>query len=198
MTGDPDPTHSRGGASRSEGVRGRGGAGDRAAAARCRQVEPARYVAGLLGWQGGAWLVLTALGLMVWIVTLPADFVTASSGTTVLWRGAQLLALAIGASLGGAEVGMACRLRGGPRLLVAVALGFPVAVLAALLVVAAVSVIVAGSVLELLALSGAVLAAEARPVPWPDPAANLASVLAWPRAGLPDSGLSARGPRYPS
>lgn len=165
MTADPDPPQSRRGASRPEGARGPGGTRDRAAADRCRQVEPTRYVAGLLRWQGAAWLVLTALGLTAWIVTLPPDFVTASSGTTVLWRGAQLLALAIGTSLGGAEIGMACRLQGGPGLLLKVALGLPVAVVAALLVVAAVSAIVAGSVLELLALSGAVLAREVNPAP---------------------------------
>lgn len=176
------------------------------AAGRFRQVDPTRYVAGLLRWQGAAWLVLTALGLIVWIVTLPPDFATASSGTTVLWRGAQLLALAIGASLGGAEIGMACRLQGGPRLLLAVALGLPVAVVAGLLVIAAVSVIVAGSVLELLALSGAVLGREVRPSgPEAGGRADHSRLRRGPAgrsacrplARLPGSGLGARGPRYP-
>lgn len=124
---------------------------------RARRVQPARYVAGLLLWQGVAWLAATAIGLAIWIATLPVGAGAVSHGTAVLWRMAQLLAIAIGASLGAAEVGMACRLRRGPRLLLALAVGIQGATLAAALVVAAVVVIIAGSLLELLALSGAFL-----------------------------------------
>jgi hypothetical protein len=112
-----------------------------AAPLRTRSAEPARYVAWLLLWQGMTWLALAGAGLWLWLVTLPAALGSGSTNGTVLWTGAQLLAIAVGACLGAAEVGMACKLQG--------------VTLAAGLVVVAIAVMIAGSVLELLALNGA-------------------------------------------
>ncbi len=126
-----------------------------AAPLRTRSAEPARYVAWLLLWQGMTWLALAAAGLWLWLVTLPAALGPGSTNGTVLWTGAQLLAIAVGACLGAAEVGMACKLRGGPRWVLALAVGLHGVTLAAGLVVVAVAVMIVGSVLELLALNGA-------------------------------------------
>jgi hypothetical protein len=122
-----------------------------------RRPDSARYVGGLLLWQGAAWLVLAAAGLGVWIAALQDALSQGVSGSDVLWRGGELLAIAVGAGLGAAEVGMACRLRAGPRLLLVLTLGLQGAALAAGLVVIAISVIVAAFVLEVLALNGAFL-----------------------------------------
>src|ERR1700685_1048883 len=92
-----------------------------AAPLRTRSAEPARYVAWLLLWQGMTWLALAGGGLWLWLaappagrwlwlVTLPAALGSGSTNGTVLWTGAQLLAIAVGACLGAAEVGMACKL----------------------------------------------------------------------------------------
>ncbi len=116
---------------------------------------PVRYVAGLLVWQGIAWLVLACTGLGLWIVALPAGLSPGSTSAHVLWTGTQLLAIAIGACVGAAEVAMAGKLRGHPRWVLRAAAGLHGVSLAAGLVVVAVSVMLAGSVLELLALNGA-------------------------------------------
>jgi hypothetical protein len=129
-----------------------------AAVRRAPRVNPVRYVVGLLLWQGIAWLVLAAAGLTFWIISLPAGLGPGSADEAVLWAGAQLLALAIGVAIGAAEAGMACRLRGGPRWVLRAAARLPGVSLGAGLVVAAVSIVVAGSVLELLAISGVLLA----------------------------------------
>jgi hypothetical protein len=134
-----------------------GGRPRRPGVRRARALEPARYVAGLLLWQGIGWLVLSATGLGFWIASLPASLNVYSYGAAVLWTWVELLAIAVGLSLGAAEIGMSCRLRGGPKSVVAVATGFHGVTLAAGLVVAAVSVMIAGSVLELLALNGTFL-----------------------------------------
>ena len=106
---------------------------------------------------GAAALILSATGLGFWIASLPASLNAYSYGAAVLWTWVELLAIAVGLSLGAAEIGMSCRLRGGPKSVVAVATGFHGVTLAAGLVVAAVSVMIAGSVLELLALNGTFL-----------------------------------------
>jgi hypothetical protein len=126
-----------------------------------RRVNPVPYVAGLLLWQGIAWLVLAAAGLSFWIMSLPAGLGPGSTTGAVLWAGAQLLAIGIGAGMGAAEIGMACRLRGGPKWVLAAAVGLEGVTLGASLVMAAVSIMIIGSVLELLALSGVLLAAPA-------------------------------------
>jgi len=126
-----------------------------------RRVNPVPYVAGLLLWQGIAWLVLAAAGLSFWIMSLPAGLGPGSATGAVLWAGAQLLAIGIGAGMGAAEIGMACKLRGGPKWVLAAAIGLQGVTLGASLVVAAVSIMIVGSVLELLALSGVILAVPA-------------------------------------
>jgi len=131
-----------------------GGPSRRSGLPRPRSVDPARYVGGVLLWQGVAWIVLSAVGLGFWIVSLPASLNAYSYGGAVLWTWVELLAIAVGLSLGAAEIGMSCRLRGGPKSVVAVASGLHGVTLAAGLVVAAVAVMIAGSVLELLALNG--------------------------------------------
>ncbi len=119
-----------------------------------RRVNPVPYVAGLLLWQGITWLVLAAAGFAFWIMTLPAGLDPAGGNGAVLWAGAQLLAIGIGAGMGAAEIGMACKLRGGPRWMLSAAVRLQGLTLGASLVVAAVSIMIVGSVLELLALSG--------------------------------------------
>jgi hypothetical protein len=126
-----------------------------------RRVNPVPYVAGLLLWQGVTWLVLAAAGFAFWIMALPAGLGPASGNGAVLWAGAQLLAIGVGAGMGAAEIGMACKLRGGPRWMLSAAVGLHGLTLGASLVVAAVSVMIVGSILELLALSGVLLAAPA-------------------------------------
>jgi hypothetical protein len=131
-----------------------GGVPRRSALQRTRSGAPARYVAGLLLGQGIAWLVLASAGLGFWVASLQGSLNPYSYGTAVLWTWLELLAVAAGLSIGAAQVGMACRMRGGPRAVVAVASGLHGVTLAVGLVVAAVSVMLAGSVLELLALNG--------------------------------------------
>jgi hypothetical protein len=143
---------------------------------RVPRVNPVRYVAGLLLWQGIAWLVLAALGLAFWIISLPAGVGPGSTVDAVLWAGAQLLALATGVTVGTAEVGMACRLRGGPRWVLTAVVGLQGVTLGASLVVAAVSIMVVGSVLELLAISGVLLAA-------PRPRVRTNAAVSRPAAG---------------
>jgi hypothetical protein len=123
--------------------------------ARPRQIEPVRYVAGLLLGQGVAWLVLAGTGLGFWLGTLSAGLGPGSTNGDVLWEGARLLGIAAGACLGAAQLAMYCKLRGGPRWVLRMAAGLHGVSLAAGLVVVAVLVMIAGSVLELLALSGA-------------------------------------------
>jgi len=122
-----------------------------------QQAERVRYVVRLLLWQGAAWIVLAALGLGFWTATLPPGFGTGGPKTALLWAGAELLAIAIGASLGAAQLGMGVRLRGGPRLELAIGQGLQGVTLAAGLVVAALTVMIAGSVLAIIALTGAQL-----------------------------------------
>jgi len=126
-----------------------------------RRVNPVPYVAGLLLWQGIAWLALAATVFSVWIMALPAGLGHGSGDRAILWAGGQLLAIGIGTGMGVAEIGMACRLRGGPRWALRVAARLRGVTLGASLVVATVSIMIVGSVLELLALSGALLAAPA-------------------------------------
>lgn len=105
--------------------------------------------------------MLAAAGFSFWIMALPGDLGSGSSYGALLWTGGQLLAIGIGAGMGVAEIGMACRLRGGPRWLLRATAGRHGVSLGASLVVAAVSTMVVGSVLELLAVSGVLLAAPA-------------------------------------
>jgi putative Mn2+ efflux pump MntP len=83
----------------------------------------------------------------------------------VLWTWIELLAIAVGLSIGAAEVGMSCRMRGGPKAVVAVATGLHGVTLAVGLIVAAVAVMITGSVLELLALNGTFLVTIRRNCP---------------------------------
>jgi hypothetical protein len=131
-----------------------------------RWVNPVPYVASLLLWQGIAWLVLAAAGFSFWIMFLPAGLRPGSATGAILWAGAQLLAIGIGAGMGAAEISMGCRLRGGPRWMLT-AVGLQGVTLGASLVVAAVSIMVVGSVLELLALIGVLLLAPAAYPPQP-------------------------------
>jgi hypothetical protein len=126
-----------------------------------RRVNPVPYVAGLLLWQGFSWLVLAAVGFCVWVIALPAGLGPGSGSWAVLWAGAHLLAIGIGAGMGAAEIGMACKLRGGPRWVLRTTVGLDGLSLGTILVVAAVSVMVVGSILELLALVGVLLPAPA-------------------------------------
>jgi hypothetical protein len=116
-----------------------------------RRPDPRRYVEGLLMWQGVAWLALATAGLILWIMTLPGEVTSASSGAGELWRGGELVAIAIGAGLGITEVTMACRMRGAPRLLLALGLGVQGETLGAGLVVIGISVLVAVSTVTLVA-----------------------------------------------
>jgi hypothetical protein len=112
-------------------------------------------------WQGISWLVLAAVGFSVWVIALPAGLGPGSGSGAVLWAGGQLLAIGIGAGMGAGEIGMACKLRGGPRWVLRATAGLDGVSLGTVLVIAAVSVMVVGSVLELLALSGVLLPAPA-------------------------------------
>jgi hypothetical protein len=115
-----------------------------------RRPDPRRYVEGLLLWQGSAWLALATAGLILWLMTLP-DAAAASTGAGELWRGGELVAIAIGAAVGITEVTMACRMRGAPRLLLALGLGVQGVTLGAGLVVIGISVVVAVSTVTLVA-----------------------------------------------
>jgi hypothetical protein len=132
----------------------RGGAPARRAGRLAGPALPARYVHGLLLGQGAAWLVVAAVGLGCWIDSvLPALSVDSKSGS-LLWAFVQLLAISVAAGFGAAEVSMACRLHGGPTLLLAIATGVQGLMIAAGLLVAALIVMLGGAVLELLALGG--------------------------------------------
>jgi hypothetical protein len=122
-----------------------------------RRVDPARYVGRLLLWQGVAWVALAGVGLGFWIAALPATLTPTTTGTVAIWRAAQLLAVLFGVGLGAAEICMACRVGGGPRLLLTTAFGVQGATLTAVLVIAAIGIMIVGSVLELLVLTGAFL-----------------------------------------
>ena len=168
MVGMPDLPSSPGGVPGYWGTRGR------------RAADPVGCVAGLLLWQGAAWVALSALGLGFWVASLPSGLDVGSGAVTigsagggagnsvarggmvVLWISAELLAIAVGATIGSAQVAMACRLRGGPRLVLALAVGLQGATLAAGLVVTAVTVMVAGTLLELIALNRVFLAGQPR------------------------------------
>jgi hypothetical protein len=112
---------------------------------------PHRYIESLLLWQGSAWLALAAAGLIFWLMTLPGSFTSSGSGAGELWRGGELVAIAVGAALGITEVSMACRMRGAPRLLLALGLGVQSVTLGAGLIVLGISVLVAVSTLTLVA-----------------------------------------------
>lgn len=128
--------------------------------------QPARYVFGLLLGQGLAWLALAGAGLITWLLHSPAGLNLISDGARVLWTGAELLGIALAACLGSAQLGMACRLRGGqPRALLALSVGVQGLMLGAALVMAAFVITVGGSLLELLALGG-LTAATATTTPW--------------------------------
>jgi len=116
-----------------------------------RRPDPRRYIEWLLLWQGAAWLVLAAAGLVIWLITLPGTFASATTGAGELWRGGELVAIAAGAAFGVAELSMACRLRGAPRLLLALGLGVHGVTIGAGLTVIAISVVVAVSTLTLVA-----------------------------------------------
>jgi hypothetical protein len=122
--------------------------------------DPARYVSRLLAWQGAAWLVLAGIGLGVWIGTLPSGLSLGSASAVALWKCAELLAIAFGAGLGSAQGSMACRLRGGRGTIRAAAAGLRALTVAAGLVAGAVSVLLVGSVMELIVLNGALPASR--------------------------------------
>jgi hypothetical protein len=122
--------------------------------------DPARYVVGLLAWQGAAWLILAAIGLGVWLATLPSGMALGSATSVALWKSAELLAIAFGAGIGAAQGCMACRLRGGRGMVRGAAAGLRALTVAAGLVAGAVSVLLVGSVMELIVLNGT-LAADA-------------------------------------
>jgi hypothetical protein len=121
--------------------------------AQYRRLDPCRYVGGLLLWQGATWLALAAAGLGLWIATLPGAIGPASGEAGMLWRCGELVAIAVGAGLGVTQVSMACRLRGGPRLLRALVHAVQGVTAAAGLVVIAISLIVASSTVVLVALT---------------------------------------------
>ena len=116
-----------------------------------RRPDPRRYVEGLLLWQGVAWLALAAMGLILWLMTLPGAATATADGAGELWRGCELVAIAIGAAVGITEVTMACRMRGAPRLLLALGLGVQGVTLGAGLIVIGISVVVAVSTVTLVA-----------------------------------------------
>lgn len=116
-------------------------------------MDPARYVAALLAGQGSAWLLLSAGGMATWFVLLPAGLGDSGS-SAVLWAGAALLATTIGMSLGAGQLCMACRLRGRSARARRMAAGLRGLAFLAGLASVAVAVMIIGSVLEVLTLSG--------------------------------------------
>ena len=169
---------------------------------RTRSTAPARYVAGLLLWQGIGWLILAGTGLGLWIASLPGILNVYADGAAVLWTWLELLAIAVGLSIGAAEIGMSCRLRGGPKAVATVATGLRGLTLAGVLVVAAVFVMLAGSVLELLALNGTFLSHRRPPavrLPSDEQAAPVGQQSA-PRASAtgPAPGRPAGGTGWPA
>ena len=119
--------------------------------ANTRRPDPRRYVEGLLLWQGVAWLALATAGLVLWLMALPGDVTSASSGAGEIWRGGELVAIAIGAGLGITQVTMAGRMRGARKLLRARGVGAQGVTLSAGLVVIGISVLVAVSTVTLVA-----------------------------------------------
>jgi hypothetical protein len=110
-------------------------------------------VHGLLLVQGLAWLVLAGAGLSFWANRFPHTVNLVSGGGALLWTGIELLGLVFGTCLGAAEVGMACRMRGGrPRFLLIAASAIQGLMVAVGLILAALLVTLGGSMLELLAL----------------------------------------------
>jgi hypothetical protein len=124
-----------------------------------QQADPARYVGRLLAWQGAAWLVLAVIGLCVWLGTLPSGLVLGSPSGAMLWKSAELLAIAIGAVIGSAQASMACQLRGGRGLARAAAATLRGLTVASGLAAGAVGVLLVGSVMELIVLNGPLRAA---------------------------------------
>jgi hypothetical protein len=116
-------------------------------------IQPARYVQGLLAGQGLAWLVLAAGGLAAWFVTFPHNLIL-GGGVAIFRAGLELLAILVAGCVGSAEVGMACRMRGGPRLVVAMTASIQGGTFAVALILAAALIMVGGSMLELMALGG--------------------------------------------
>ena len=116
--------------------------------------QPGWYVHRLLLGQGVVWLVLAIVWLAAWISSFPHDPAPAGAGRGVFCAILDLLGIAISASIGAAEIGMACRLRGGPRAVLAIAASVQRAMLAVALILAAFLVMVGGSMLELMALGG--------------------------------------------
>jgi hypothetical protein len=103
--------------------------------------------------QGLAWLVLAAAGLAAWIVSFPADLNFISGGGAILWTGAELLGIVLAVCMGAAEIGMACRMRGGrPRLLLAMTVGIQGLMLALALILTAFLITIGGGLLELMAV----------------------------------------------
>ncbi len=107
----------------------------------------------LLG-QGLTWLALAIVWLALWIGSFSHDPAPAGAGRGIFWAVLALLGIAISASIGAAEIGMACRPRGGPKPVLAIAASVQRVMLAAALIVAALLVMVGGSMLELMALGG--------------------------------------------
>jgi hypothetical protein len=132
-----------------------GGPASRQAAARAgaAAVQPARYVHGLLLGQGLAWLVLAVTGLVAWVAAFPHNLIL-GGGAAFFRASLELLAIAVAGCIGSAEVGMACRMRGGPRLVVAMTGSLQGTMFALALILAAVLIMVGGSMLELMALGG--------------------------------------------
>jgi hypothetical protein len=135
------------------GQSSRQSAAHRQAVAECRaaRFEPATSVSRLLLGQGIGWLLLSVAGLAGWSASFPRGL-SLSGGDAVFWAGLELLAIAIAAGFGAAEVGMACRMRGGPRLVVAMTGKLQGTMLAVALILAALLVMIGGSLLELMAL----------------------------------------------
>lgn len=152
MASFPDRPSSAGRPTSRQSARGR-------TAAPCR---PAKYVHGLLLGQGLAWLAVAISWLLAWVASFPADL-NLGGGGSVSWGLVDLLGIAIAGGIGAAQVGMACRMRGRPRLVVAIIGGLQNSMLALALIMAAVLVLVGGSLLELKALGGLVRAAVSRP-----------------------------------
>jgi hypothetical protein len=118
---------------------------------RAARFEPATGLFRLLLSQGIAWLLLSVAGLAGWSASFPREL-SLSSGAGAFRAGLELLAIAVAAGIGAAEVGMACRIRGGPRMVVAVARRLQATMLAVALILAALLVMVGGSMLELMTL----------------------------------------------
>jgi hypothetical protein len=113
--------------------------------------EPATGLSRLLLSQGLAWLLLATAALTGWFAIVPREL-SLTGGQAIFWAGLELLAIAIAAGVGSAEVGMACRMRGGPRLVVTMTGRLQGTMLAIALIVGALLVMVGGSLLELMAL----------------------------------------------